>query len=470
MTTFTFFVLLFYGVGDSCDCYINPSDQIVDFRDEFSFVQPGDTLCILGGLRGRLKIMNFHGEEADPIRFVNVGGQVVISTDGDVGLHVVNSRYIQISGTGDEGEFYGIRIDGAGKKGMQLNRKTSHIEVDHVEIANIGLDPDSHGIGLVWNTHATCPDGSDTTYAYDYDGDGEDVGDLNDVVSRENFTQSHGVFHDLYIHDTLTEGMYLGLPYYLEGHVHNCQGGPIALNGPVTEHIAVYDNVIENTGYEGINVKSAVAACQIMGNRVTGDSLRDNNSQNGGIALGPGCNCEVFNNRITDGKGKGIFLYYNANGSIVFNNTIIRPGSGSGSPRQGIEVNHNVPGDEAGMFILNNTIVSPTKNAIKLRTESGDAHLVANNLIIQDNNYDVIKIKGQGQVDVQANQVYDTPPPCLFTDVQADDLHLSPCSPAIDQGIDTTPYGVSFDFDYQPRPQGAQHDVGAFEHTPNTKR
>ncbi|MEJ2680454.1 MAG: hypothetical protein P8176_06310, partial [Gammaproteobacteria bacterium] len=246
----------------------NNKTTIIDYRRSSVSENPlfnpsrlvgGDTVCIYGAQDGRapgLKIRNFYNapnlSESNPIRFINAGGQVVLGDNNtDTPVYVQNSRHLILSGTGVEGVTYGFLVDGENisSEGVKLSNRTSHIELDHWEISNVIK------IGLHLRGHANCadaspPEGVSYRHVYDLDGDGfaqkgwilgynflnqpiYDPGDVDDVLTQNNFTIRNISIHHNYVHDTGTEGMYLGQNMVDHLYRHDGSRGP-AMGSKIT--------------------------------------------------------------------------------------------------------------------------------------------------------------------------------------------------------------------------------------------
>jgi hypothetical protein len=233
-----------------CDYTIGLDVSIADNRTDYAAVSPGDTVCVIAGTRDNLYLRNFQGTAQRPITFVNFGGQVIVRRSG---ILIQNSKHVHLTGSGEPGTEYGFRITNASSNGVTIVNKSSDFEIDHVEITGVGL------AGIKVDTPATCSDGSTSDWrAYDYDGDGVKTGDLDDVINRNNFTIDNSVLHDNYIHNVGTEGIYVGSSFYSEGSVLNCASGPERVYDPLLVGVYIYDNRVQDTGWDGIQAGSAI--------------------------------------------------------------------------------------------------------------------------------------------------------------------------------------------------------------------
>ena len=115
-----------------------------------------------------------------------------------------------------------------------------------------------------------------------------------------------------------------GSSFYTQGKDHLLEG------------VRIYQNRIENTGWDSLQVGSATN-CEIRGNQILNDSQSRQAYQMGGIIINPGAQCEVFNNKIIDGEGPGI-IDQGLGDNHIYNNLIVRPGlNGNANEPRGLD-------------------------------------------------------------------------------------------------------------------------------------
>jgi len=206
-------------------------------------IQYGDTILIEAGSRVSLKFINFHGSPSKYIVFKNYRGTVVIKNNTmPYGIAINNSSYFRFTGTGSPEIKYGIKILGTkdGVSGLGVGDMSTNFEIDHIEIANSGF------AGIFSKTDPVC--------------------DLS--KNRGNFTQYQSIYHDNYIHNTGGEGMYIGHSFYT-GWTTVCNDASTTLYPCELKGVRVYNNVIDSTGWDGIQVGCATEDCEIHDNKVT---------------------------------------------------------------------------------------------------------------------------------------------------------------------------------------------------------
>ena len=161
-------------VNCTCDLTITKSGS---YSGRDTSIQPGQTVCIQAGTYTNLYFNNFIGTDKNPIRFVNCGGQVVISSDKlPAGLQFYGCKNFIVSGAGSLEHTYGLLIakSAPGTQALRVENKSTDCEIEHVEIAGAGF------AGIMVKTDPTC---DSTTW-------------------RDRFVMRNVNIHHNYIHDT----------------------------------------------------------------------------------------------------------------------------------------------------------------------------------------------------------------------------------------------------------------------------
>ena len=427
-----------------CDVEIPPSTFVID--DTHGTIHPGDVVCIKGSTKDFLLIRNVHGTAQMPIRFINIDGAVIINTDNYYGIKIAHSSFIKVSGTGTDSIQYGFQVQRvAGGTGLAVGDLSTDVEIENMEIANTPI------AGVYAKTDPTCNDFSST---------------------RDKFTMYNFKFHDCYVHDVADEGLYIGSSKYSGQHL---TGDCDTLVYPhVLIGTRVYNNIIENTGWDGIQVSSAEQDCKVYNNIVRNDSYAGHNGQMSGIIIGGGSRADVYNNKIYDGKGDGIDLF--GLGSMrVFNNLIVRAGRAymPNDPvafKHGIYLGKAVTATDEDNKIYNNTIVSPKSFGITYANDEAHMGYLINNAVINPGYTDAgesafynINVD-ESQVELSNNYSNSNIEDVKFLDADTDNYDLKPTSPLIDNGKDlTSSEGLVFDIDSRVRPFHNYTDMGAYE-------
>ncbi|MEI6901308.1 MAG: hypothetical protein WCL00_15640, partial [Bacteroidota bacterium] len=234
----------------------------------YSNIHPGDTILFQPGNRSYLLIRNFQGQPGQSILFMNDKGVVSINTDHYYGIAFENCRFVRFTGTGHVPAFYGFMIqhvqNGAG---LSLGKGTSDFEIDHIFIKDVPIG------GIYAKSDPDC----DFQY------------------TREKFTQYNTVIHDNYLSNIGNEGLYIGSTKYT-GQTVNCNGKDTIMFPPLLKGVKIYNNIINFTGWDGIQISSAAENCQVYDNLVMYDSQAEMYGQMSGIMLGGGSKCDCFNN------------------------------------------------------------------------------------------------------------------------------------------------------------------------------
>jgi hypothetical protein len=448
-----------------------PDGTRVSLTPKNDTIYGGDTVAIQAGTRDYyLRIKNLWGSQSAYVVLTNKGGKAIIRNEySGGGMSIKQSKYIHFTGTGTPGIEYGILIDttGAGGSALSFDEMTTDFECDHIEINRSGF------AGIMCKTDPWC------------DG----------YATRGNFLMQNISFHHNYIHNTAGEGFYIGHSSY-NGIQTKCSGQPVVIYPHDIHNIKVYDNIIEYTGLDGIQISCCTKNVEVYNNRIRYYGWNDNaySKRYGmeGIIIGGGSTGNYYNNTIVEGCGTGIMVFGLGNIN-VFNNLIIKPGRHSQLPVYqnyvyGIfcDDRTTIPGQSFNF--ANNTIVSPRTGGMKFMSSLSRNNRIYNNVILDPggkgdyghwgNNWMKSCIHAYETSDVLlANNVYDTIAyPTInnypqvpyddpyFVDASNYDFHLLETSPLVDVGIACdTACGFGVDFDGVLRPQGNEWDVGAYE-------
>jgi len=436
-------LLLFFStnisLGQNCNHLISRSQTVVDGAD----IQPGDTICLENGSRSYLLFRNLIGTASLPIVIVNQGN-VIIDTDHFYGIKTSNCQYLKIIGSRPNTNSYGIKIQRVGNgSGITLDDLSSDVELSGIEIAHTAF------AGIYAKTDPDC----------------------SFEATREKFTFYNLEIHDCYLHDIGDEGFYIGSSKYTGQYLHDCDTTVLP---HLMYNVYIYNNLIEDTGWDGLQVSSAVGDCRIFNNRIFRDSYKETVFQMSGILIGGGSECDCYNNQIFDGKGDGIDMFGQGD-SRIFNNLIVRAGKSfkPGNPdesRHGIFIGNPPDNSLSNLEILHNTIIDPKTTGIRYFNSFTSFNTIANNLITRPGAYEQIGNNAYFNHNLTANLYALTGN--LFTqsidyvnfiNFSDDNFDLQANSPAINRATDLGYSGILFDLQNRPRPHNQGYDQGAFE-------
>ncbi|GAA5034726.1 hypothetical protein GCM10011506_29210 [Marivirga lumbricoides] len=412
-----------------CDFFVSITNKKFGFDGEEFGVKPGDIICLDGSLTYKRPVLfkNIIGTPENPVLITNCNGTAVIDLPNlTYNIGTKNCKYFRISGSGDPTVKYGIKLSGVRSKGLDLNYLSSNFEVDHLEIFDIGFT------GIMAKTDPNC----------------------DDETIRGNFTMRDVSIHDNYIHDVGGEGLYIGNSFYANGAKKEC--------GQRLPHdivnIKIYKNDVRNTGWDGIQLGSAVQGAKIYSNTIENFGVENRANQRSGIQIGEGTGGLCFNNIIKNGSGNGMtVLGYGDN--IIFNNLIVNP------KLIGVFVDERYsPGE--GFKLFNNTIVNSGLEGIKVYAWNLKNE-VKNNLVINPANIDAegsnAYIDYGSNTETEANFFAMKIEELNLFNINKDDYSLTRDSPVIDEGVDLSSYGIDMDILGRKRPSGADFDIGAYE-------
>jgi hypothetical protein len=455
--------LLVLAAGFACTpkLYANPGnftvDTLVTFVDAlaspFNKVKPGDTIFFVPGNRNYLLIGNFLGSKENPIVFMNKDGVVNIHTEHYFGISIQNCRFVRLTGSGSETEFYGIKISGVHNgAGIGINDLSSDFEIDHISIENTSIG------GIYAKTDPDC----------------------SFTSTRGNFTQYNTLIHDNYIANVGDEGMYVGSTKYFGQNVR-CADKDTLLLPSLLDGVRIYNNIIKYTGWDGIQVSSASKDCQIYDNLIMFDSQRGTFAQMSGIILGGGSKCDCYNNVISQGKGGGIESH-GLGGSRIFNNIIVDAGLtyyplDTSLMKYGIYVTDISVEADSSFYIMHNNIINPKSDGIRFVSTLSKGSVISSNIIINPGTYDYYEhlhtsFKGIDSYVMLPDSTSDVLVSNNYFSRNTDSVGFEPSgfaltehSPLIDAGYNDLK-GIDIDAFRNPRVYGILPDIGAIEFNP----
>ncbi len=403
-------------------------------------LQAGDKIILAGQTRQRLVLKNItQGSAANPIVITNEGGPtgqfIINNTTSDKGIQIWGSKHFKLQGTPAKGYYdYGIKI------------------------ANMTF-PGANAVTITQNT-------DNGAISSDFEISGLEIADAPSVglmVKNAGITGSSGTFmqnvkiHHNYIHDTGTEGMYVGDTHWETQDVQELR------------NIEIYSNITANTGWDGIQLSCATQGSSIHHNAILGYGLLGNFEQDEGIRTNPGTAGDIYNNMIVGSptvSGSGIFANpYNS--MKIYNNVIVEPEE-TGIVIQERQVTPKEYTVGYSVKIFNNTIVSPSgAYAVELHDMINSVgNELRNNLFADPTTPTSILTVVQfdsSSATYSNNIITSTLAAAGFFNAALDNYRLAAGSPAVNAGISTAPT-VTTDFDGMVRPLGTAYDVGAYEY------
>lgn len=385
-----------------CTVTIPPDVDVIDGKEAYADVKPGDTLCIPAGTRPSMEIRNLRGKAGAPITIRNDGGQVHIQGGKfRYGVTLENNAYLRLTGTGVKqqcGAAYtaaqqqcGFIIAGFARAVEAVNNATD-LEVDHLEAT----------------------DSSEAAVKIKGDGKG---------VARQ-------YVHHLYVHDIGKEGLYMGEA-----------GNDQSLD--IVRGLEVSYNLVERSGWDAINVKHTANDVQVHGNIIRDSGLLGVTNQDQGLSVGAGGSGDYYNNLIVNAFGPGLNIRTLPAGSKVYNNVVADSG-GAGIYYQ----------DGNNTQFFNNTLVNNRQGGI-IGTPRAQGTAFDNVIVGSP-----VAINSPGVAD--DNNFVGTVADVKFVDAAAGDYRLQSDSPLIDQGRSSGLFPTSDRQDVT-RPQGETTDLGAYE-------
>lgn len=418
-----------------CD-YVVPSSTKAQIVDAYKLgLSPGSTICLSSAnIYSAIIFRNVVGTGAEPIIITNCGGEAVIDGTG-YGYTVKTelSKFFRIKG--GSGSTYGIKIKG-GRMGIQLEKLSTNFEVNNVEIFDVGF------AGIMAKTEPTC----------------------DDATIRGNFVMKNVSLHDNYVHDTGGEGFYIGHSFYEKGRTLSCGVRlPHEIDG-----LKIYNNRIDRAGWEAIQVGCAINGVSVFKNKIKDYGYANEPYQNNGIQFSEGSKSICYQNWVENGPGMGINVVGYGD-SFIHNNVILNAGN------FGIFCDERATRDLPGFRILNNTIVNPGQDGIRMYNEYVPG-VIFNNIIVKPGSYYsyVYPRKAEDAFVYKLNKSIPLEMSNNLFAVEIDSLkfkyptffnyRLTEMSPAKDAGLDVAAFGMVRDYYGNPRLNGTCIDIGAAEY------
>lgn len=396
-------------------------------------LQPGSVI----GLDARISyknliFRNIIGTHDKPIIIRNCGGTTMVNGTGKpAAIKTEMSEHFRITG-GDVKNSYGIVLTG-GTMGINLGHYSSQFEVDHLEIQNVGF------AGLMAKTDPSCDEAS----------------------WRGNFLMKGISIHNNYIHDTGGEGIYAGNSFFMGAKTPCGEKLPHEIH-----YIRIYSNVIKNTGWEAIQLGCATKGASIHANTIENYGVAAVQAQNNAIQIGSGTGGLCYNNLIKKGTGNGIIVM-GLGDNTVYNNII------DGAGNYGIFCDERYsPGP--GFKFINNTILNPKSDGIRIYAEEVPMNVIVNNVIVNPGSYllysyprgpeDAFIYEGEGVRIEEHHNYFTAASSAVELSSTMNSLYkFGSASPVVDQGADISIYNIKTDFYYKPRIKGMATDIGAVE-------
>ncbi|GAB1855281.1 hypothetical protein MHTCC0001_01140 [Flavobacteriaceae bacterium MHTCC 0001] len=401
-------------------------------------IKPGDIICLdANQTYSNLLFTNIVGTQEAPIIIKNCGEQVVfINPDNSsYGVKFQYSNNFKLLGNGGGGD-YGIKI--STEKGFFLSMQTytTDFEIANVEIAGKSINKSGFaGIGIKTSPYEDCENFTDP--------------------SRTSWIMRNIIVRDNYIHDTDGEGLYIGHGFYNGRVESDCTEKTYSHS---IKGVRIYNNLIENVGYDGIQIKNCDADVKVYNNIINGYGQKDNGAHDEGLYIGDGTTGAFYNNKIINGVGTGIQCHGMGNLDI-YNNVIVNAGDYAFFAASGPHV-YRFPD---GYFnIFNNTFHAEGDKTFAFFGDQGGVKRLKNNILVAPNASEIAR-KGVA-LDSSHNIFTADKTRIKFTNFSEGDFTLKSDSPAVDKGVDLSEFGITDDILATGRPQGSGYDLGAYEY------
>ncbi len=359
-------------------------------------ILPGQTICLDARKKyGPLVFRNLRGTPESPVYIRNCGGTAIIESDSTFGVKVEFSENIRFLGNGMGAEDMGIRITNHHGYYLTFENFTSDFEVAQIEIAGAsryGLEDGINGfagIGIKTSPYHDC--------------------DLFTDPSRQAWVMRNVSVHNNYIHDTGGEGIYIGHGFYTGRLEPTCPEQTTYSHS--IKGLRVYENLIEDVGNDGIQVKNADEDVMVFRNIIKNTGTRNVGAQNEGLFIGEGTTGKFYMNFIANSSGDGCKIQGIGN-LDVFKNVIVNPGADGINVSQGA---YGVRLDDGYFNIRENFIFHPNGYGFVFYNENGGHKEFSDNTVIFTDEY-----IGKGAVvELVGNLLTNQMTPEILTEMRA---------------------------------------------------
>lgn len=280
---FVFLVCVAFSYVTTAQTKLNYKNFVIDeyapLKIKPSFfadtIQGGDTIFVSSNRTKSVYFEDFIGNSTNPIVVTNFAGQVVINDlDRWGAISFKNCKYIKITGAGSPTYKYGFKLT-AKSCGLSFTDLSSDCEAEFIKV--------------------------------DHDG-------FFGIMAKKDYggypPTPVPVFNNLKIHDCFVTGVHEGM--YL---------GETKSPGMEFKHARVYNNIIVNTGYEGIQIANMTEDIEIYNNTIYKAGQENVLYQNGIFQVGDNTSAKIYNNIFSDAPGNGIMIF--GKGNIHLSNNYV---------------------------------------------------------------------------------------------------------------------------------------------------
>lgn len=410
------------------------------FDGEKEGVQPGDVICLSGALEkySRITFTNIEGKEGNPILIQNCDGKAIIESNDAFGLKFTHSKHFKVLGNGSDNDTYGIKVSTAKGFFITMELFTTNFEIAYVEVAGFepnGIGPNNGfaGMGIKTSPYQDC--------------------DLFRDPTRTAWIMKDIKVHDNYIHDIGGEGLYIGHGFYTGRKESACDA--ITYSHSI-QGMRIYNNLIENVGNDGIQIKNVDKDCEVYNNTIRNYGVVNEGAHNEGLFIGGGTTGKFYNNYVIGGTGTGIQCQGIGNLDI-YNNLVVDSGDYGFFASGGAYITRFPDGY---FNIINNTFVNSGNYGFAFFDEGGGVKRLVNNVFAIAES-DIFR-RGI-PLDSVGNRHSQNLNQFGFKSPSNGDFSLQANSILVDKGVDIAAFGITEDIEGNKRPSGNGVDIGAFE-------
>lgn len=419
---------------EECDYVVN--SHLTDGND--LGIKPGDVVCLAADMEYKsLKFVNIVGTPDNPVIIRNCGGQASVYSTGSYGMKFHDSKDFKLTGNGSADE-YGIKVTTEKGFFITMEHFTTDFEIARIEVAGaerygIGERNGFAAIGIKTSPYQDCELFSDPT--------------------RTAWIMRNISVHDNYLHDVGGEGIYMGHGMYAGRQESACS--QVTYSHSI-KGVRIYNNLIEDVGFDGMQIKNADEDVKVYNNIVRNYGTREHGAHNEGLFIGEGTVGRFYNNFIDTGTGTGCQIQ-GMGDLYIYNNIFANQGGYGIYAAHGSQV---IRKPDAPFNIFNNTIYNSGRMAYVFYNGDGGPKRFINNLVVKAPEF----TKNDATTEKENNVFTNDENSVNFGNAGLQNYRLGKGSIGIDTGVDLSAYGVQDDCEGVARPRGVSFDAGAYEY------
>jgi hypothetical protein len=218
--------------------------------------------------------------------------------------------------------------------------------------------------------------------------------------------------------------------------------------------VRIFNNLVENTGWDGIQVGGVIEDCEVYNNVIRNYGLLEAGPHQAGMQINPGNVGKFYSNLIEGGTGNAIHTLGFDN--LIYSNTILD------CKKNAIHVGDRSPLPNKSYRILNNTIVNNTGKALNFNSSESVDNVFYNNFMANITDSEHL-IADKNNIDVDNNIMTASVEDYPFEDASKGNLTPTLESDLLNAGKIYERDKILIDALMRERLVGPNTDIGSFE-------